>query len=519
MQNAESLSQEQIREFLKSSQPIEFAGCGRNEKYAWVERVLGAQNYGKLSKGERGVVRAYLEKVTGMSAAQTTRLIRAFLDHGVVRAAPYQRHRFPARYTAQDIGLLAEVDRAHERLSGPATRRILQREYEQSGNQQYERLAKISVAHLYNLRASARYRNQAAVFEPTRPTSIAIGERRRPDPHGRPGFLRVDTVHQGDWDGAKGVYHINAVDTVTQWQVVGCTSKIIEAYLLPVLEAVLAQFPFTVRGFHVDNGSEYINHRVAKLLEKLHAEFTKSRACRRSGQRAGGRQERRGGAQADRLRIHRRRARRSHREVLCAALKSVSEFAPALRLCHREPGPARQTPAPIQDRGLSDPVGKTKVAGAGRAISQAGSEPGGAGTKGAGDERHRVRPADDRRQVAAAAALQSAVSASAIPIAEPGGRGNAGAVGSMENQTQVFHASHRPLKIPQNRRDFHISTARACTAWKSGKPKTGFPLFHPAHAMTMMVPFNPQKPKKGRWPLRGLLILLTGSPPVEQNRF
>jgi len=66
----------------------------------------------------------------------------------------------------------------------------------------------------------------------------------------------------------------------------------------------------------------------------------------------------------------------------------------------------------------------------------------------------------------------------------------------MENQTQVFHASHRPLKIPQNRRDFHISTATAYAAWKSGKPKIGFPLFHPAHAMTMMVPYQPQKPKE-----------------------
>jgi len=280
MRNAESLSREQIREFLKSSQPIEFAGCGRSEKYDWVERVLRTQSYGELSKRERGVVRAYLEKVTGMSAAQMTRLIRAFLDHGVVRAAPYQRHCFRTRYTTEDIAVLAEVDRAHERLSGPATRHILQREYEQYGNQQYERLAKISVAHLYNLRASARYRNQAAVFAPTRSTAIAIGERRRPDPNGRPGFLRVDTVHQGDWDGAKGVDHINAVDAVTQWQVVGCTSRISEAYLLPVLEAVLAQFPFTVLGFHVDNGSEYINHRVAKMLGKLHAEFTKSRACR-----------------------------------------------------------------------------------------------------------------------------------------------------------------------------------------------------------------------------------------------
>jgi hypothetical protein len=280
MRNAESLSREQIREFLQSTQPIEFAGCGRNEKYAWVERVLGAQNYGELGKRDRGVVRAYVEKMTGMSAAQTTRLIRGFLDQGVVRAARYQRHRFSALYTPEDVGLLAEVDRAHERLSGPATRRLLQRAYEQYGDPQYERLAKTSVAHLYNLRASARYRNQAAVFEPTRSTTIAIGERRRPDPHGRPGFLRVDTVHPGDWDGAKGVYHSTAVDTVTQWQVVGCANKISEAYLLPVLRGVLAQFPFVVLGFHVDNGSEYINHRVANRMEKLHAEFTKSRACR-----------------------------------------------------------------------------------------------------------------------------------------------------------------------------------------------------------------------------------------------
>jgi transposase InsO family protein len=245
-----------------------------------VERVLSAQNYCELRKRDRGVVRAYVENVTGISAAQMTRLIRGFLDHGAVRAAAYQRHRFSALYRPEDIALLAAVDRAHQRLSGPATRHILQRAYEQYGDQKYERLAKISVAHLYNLRASARYRNQAAVWEPTRPSAIAIGERRRPEPHGRPGFLRVDTVHQGDWDGAKGVYHINAVDTATQWQVVGCASKISEAYLLPVLQAVLAQFPFVIMGFHVDNGSEYINHRVASLLEKLHAEFTKSRACR-----------------------------------------------------------------------------------------------------------------------------------------------------------------------------------------------------------------------------------------------
>ena len=78
MRNAESLSREQIKDFLESSQGIEFAGCGRTEKYAWVECVLGAQNYGELGKRERGVVRAYVEKMTGMSAAQMTRLIRGF---------------------------------------------------------------------------------------------------------------------------------------------------------------------------------------------------------------------------------------------------------------------------------------------------------------------------------------------------------------------------------------------------------------------------------------------------------
>jgi transposase InsO family protein len=118
------------------------------------------------------------------------------------------------------------------------------------------------------------------VFEVTRPNPVSIAERRRPEPHGRPGFLRVDTVHQGDWNDEKGVYHINAVDTITQWQVVGCASRITEQFLLPVLEAILHQFPFRILGFHSDNGSEYINHQMAEMLEKLLAEFTKSRPNR-----------------------------------------------------------------------------------------------------------------------------------------------------------------------------------------------------------------------------------------------
>lgn len=109
---------------------------------------------------------------------------------------------------------------------------------------------------------------------------MSIAERRRPDPQGQPGYLRVDTVHQGHHDGKPGLYHINAVDTVTQWQIVGCVETISERHRKPVLEAMLHQFPFRIRGFHGDNGSEFLNHTVAKLLNKLLAEFTKSRACR-----------------------------------------------------------------------------------------------------------------------------------------------------------------------------------------------------------------------------------------------
>jgi len=102
-----------------------------------------------------------------------------------------------------------------------------------------------------------------------------------PTPSGRPGFLRVDSVHQGDLNGIKGLYHINLVDEITQFQFIGSVERISERFLLPVLEALIERFPFTVLGFHADNGSEYINHQVAGLLNKLHVqEFTKSRARR-----------------------------------------------------------------------------------------------------------------------------------------------------------------------------------------------------------------------------------------------
>ena len=280
MQNADVLTQEQIQEFLKGSRSIEFTGQSRRERYGFVEQELVAQEYAAQGKKQRGAIRAYLSKVTGLSLPQVARLIRQYRQEGVVEAVAYRRRGFATKYTLRDVALLAEVDRAHGWLSGPATVHICKREYEQFGKTDHARLAEISVAHLYNLRHSQRYRKVAAQWEPTRPSAIPIGERRKPEPQGRPGFLRVDTVHQGDWEGVKGVYHINAVDAVTQWQVVGCVERINEQYLLPVLEAILHQFPFRIIGFHSDNGSEYVNYEVAGLLNSLLIEFTRSRANR-----------------------------------------------------------------------------------------------------------------------------------------------------------------------------------------------------------------------------------------------
>ena len=64
---------------------------------------------------------------------------------------------------------------------------------------------------------------------------------------------------------------------MTQNQVVATCEKISEAYLIPVLEEILESFPFVILGIHSDNGSEYINYTVAKLLKKLRIDLTKSR--------------------------------------------------------------------------------------------------------------------------------------------------------------------------------------------------------------------------------------------------
>ena len=274
-------SLEQVRAFLEGSEAVDFVEGDRAGVYDLVRRTLVKLRYHRLGKSDKGLVKRYLGKVTGLSRAQLTRLIAQHRKTGRVedrRGGPPLKP-FRRRYTRGDIRLLAEVDAELGQMSGAATRAVLRREWHTFGNPRFERLAGLSNGHLYNLRKTKTYRNLRRVWQRTRPTAVRIGVRRRPDPRGQPGYLRVDTVHQGDLDGVKGVYHINVVDEVTQYQHVGTVRAISEAFLIPVLESLIGAFPFEVKGFHADNGSEYINRRVAKLLNKLHVgQFTKSRA-------------------------------------------------------------------------------------------------------------------------------------------------------------------------------------------------------------------------------------------------
>ncbi|MCL6272282.1 hypothetical protein M3P05_20410, partial [Sansalvadorimonas sp. 2012CJ34-2] len=266
-----------VQNLLSQSSCLEPGWESKDECYRWIEETLIHFHYRSQRKVNRGLLRQYLLAVTGLSRTQITRLIRDFTEKGFLKRRQRTTNGFKTLYTKADIRLLAETDQLHSDLNGAAIKKICERAYLR-GDSHYERLATISVSHLYNLRQSKTYERKRGRREHTRSVKSAIGTRRRPEPQGKPGYIRIDTVHQGDKDGVKGLYHINAVDEVTQYEVVCTVEKISERYLIPVLEELLSAFPFKVIEFHSDNGSEYINYQVVKLLNKLKIALTKSRS-------------------------------------------------------------------------------------------------------------------------------------------------------------------------------------------------------------------------------------------------
>jgi hypothetical protein len=274
----------QLRAFLSSTQVLDFVSLADPTAcYAHVAKSVQSFAYATLCRADRGVVLRYLERTSGYSSAQVKRLVARVLAGAVLQrryVAPSTA--YAKRYTQQDIALLAQIDSAFDTLSGAATTHVLWRQWHVYGDARFERLSTISVSHLYNLRRSAPYERERVHRSKTSSSTRCsqIGERRAPRPQGHAGHIRIDSVHQGDHDGIKGVYHINAVDIVTQWQVVVCTEFISHSYMRTVVELLIEQFPFKLRGIHADNGVEYINERMFELMESARIELTKSRPRR-----------------------------------------------------------------------------------------------------------------------------------------------------------------------------------------------------------------------------------------------
>jgi len=278
MNDSRIISIAQIKEFIKISKDIEFRGASQKEKYDWIETVLIRFRYFSCRKKDKSILKKYIIQMTGYSDAQLTRLIAKKKKTGRIVANNRSRHCFPRKYSSADVARLIETDNSHQRLSGPATKEILRREYKIFHQEAYQNISSISSSHIYNLRTTRQYQSHSLTIKKTNPVKVSIGDRRKPQPQGKPGYLRVDTVHQGDLDKEKGVYHINITDETTQWEIIGSVEKISEYFLIPLLEDLIAQYPFIILGFHSDNGSEYINKIVEQLLNKLLIQQTKSRA-------------------------------------------------------------------------------------------------------------------------------------------------------------------------------------------------------------------------------------------------
>jgi transposase InsO family protein len=272
------VSMAQLRELVKLGNSAHFIRTNQTEAYGWINTTLGKFRYFRESKKNKGIIKAYIRGMTGYSDAQVDRLIRHKKQTGRIVKQERTQPTFPRIYTPEDVALLVAVDNAEDRRTGGAVKQTFDDMYTTYGDKRFERLAKISVSHIYNLRETRQYTSQSLTYTKTNPTTVPIGMRMKPRPEGKPGFVRVDSVHQGDLDKEKGVYHINLVDEVTQAEVVVTVEGISEYFLVPALEAALAQFPFVIINFHSDNGSEYINKTVARLLNKLMIDQTKSRS-------------------------------------------------------------------------------------------------------------------------------------------------------------------------------------------------------------------------------------------------
>lgn len=272
------MSVSQLTDLVKFGKCVKFNSTNKKETYEWIGRTLGKFQYFSEKKKNKGIIKSYIITMTGLSEGQVDKLIKRKRMFGRVFLFERTQHKFPTKYQAHEVALLADTVSASNHPNGKAVKQMLLDMYHLYRDDRFKRLKEISVSHFYNLRQTNIFQSRLLNYQKTCPVKVNIGTRKKPEPFGKPGYLRVDSVHQGDLDKQKGVYHINLTDEITQWEIIGCVEGISEQFLVPLLEQLLALFPFLILGFHSDNGSEYINKVVAKLLNKLRIEQTKSRS-------------------------------------------------------------------------------------------------------------------------------------------------------------------------------------------------------------------------------------------------
>lgn len=268
----------QINKFLQLENS-EFKCPDKKEAYKFIRETVKDVRYSKLKKHEKGEVIIYIARILGYSNIQSKRLVKE-ASRGNLKDPKTTKNKtsFQTKYTQEDIKLLADFDNLANFPNGYSLIESFRRMYEEFNEDKFKRLAYISSSHVYNLRKTNLYRKIALKFKQTDPVSQnQIGIREKPNPEGKPGFIRVDSVHGGEKDDQPGVYYINLVDEITQTEIAVCVKGISERFLSEVWEEILVSFPFRIINFHSDNGSEFINHIVVKILNKLHIKQTKSR--------------------------------------------------------------------------------------------------------------------------------------------------------------------------------------------------------------------------------------------------
>lgn len=261
----------QLRTFLKGSQGFDLSlrNSTIEEKYRFIDTQVDKFEYQLLKRKDKRTLVKYLKKITGYKHAQLHRLIKR-ASGGQLQKKKYVRKNPNEKYSPVDIKLLEKTDKVHKRLNTYATKKVLERENKLFNNNDFENIAKVSPAHIHNLRSHPVYKN--IWINSTKANQNNIGETRKPKDLHIPGYIRIDTVHQHN------LYHVNAVDSFLQWEVIVTIPRLTQKWIKFALMEIIAQCPFIILGAHTDRGGEYINETVKILFEELDIDFTKSRA-------------------------------------------------------------------------------------------------------------------------------------------------------------------------------------------------------------------------------------------------